>query len=372
MAPRKARDRGPEAGARPLVEGERLAMSARPSLLEALRHEPVVFDGAMGTQLYERGNLYTQNFDHLCVTRAEIVRSIHSAYVAAGAEVIQTNTFGANYYRLRSYELERDVEAINRAGVRLAREAAPDQWVSGSIGPTGLMLDSVADAGRTSIRDAYRLQAEVLLDEGVDALTIETFRQVDEIELALEAVLEARARSRAAETLVIASVSYDAFGTMADGTGPEDTARRLAAKGAGALGVNCADGPAGVYEMAVKMLDAGLPVIARPNAGLPRRVEGRFAYMATPEYFLLYARRMLRAGVRGIGGCCGTTAEHVKQMAAAARMFAATTDSPAVENIAFVAHETQEGAAPGIVPATREEKGPFAAQLGRNSSFPSK
>ncbi|MDQ3036183.1 MAG: bifunctional homocysteine S-methyltransferase/methylenetetrahydrofolate reductase [Myxococcota bacterium] len=343
------------------------------NLLEALREGPVVFDGAMGTQIYERGVLYTQNFDHLCLTRGDLVRSVHAGYVAAGADVLQTNTFGANRYRLAVHNFEAQLDAINRAGVRLAREAAGDKaWVAGSIGPSGKILKSVRASELEELREAFREQAAVLLDEGVDALILETFRQPEEVRLGLEGVrLALDAAPPEKRVPVIASVSFDSFGTMADGKGPEEMASKLAEWGADAIGVNCADGPAGVYESATKMLAPGLPVIAQPNAGLPRRVEGRFAYMATPDYFLVFARRMLKAGVRGVGGCCGTTPEHVKQMAAAARMLGATGDStmPEIGGGGGVgAHELREAmqaVAPGVRRIELSEKGELGAKIGQ-------
>lgn len=292
---------------------------ARPeeSLLAALGERPVVFDGAMGTALYERGVLYTQNFDHQCLLKPDLVRSIHESYAAAGAEVLQANSFGANRYRLAAHNLEGQMEAINRAAVQIARKVAGDRaWVAGSMGPSGAIFKTVPEAERANLRSAFREQAAVLADEGVDLIVLETFRQPEELHLALEG---AREGSDGAVP-ILASVSFDAFGTMADGTGPEEMARMLVDWGADAIGVNCADGPAGVYEMATRMTGVDLPVVAQPNAGLPRRVEGRFAYMATPEYFLVYARRLFKAGVRGVGGCCGTTPDHIKQIGQAARM----------------------------------------------------
>ncbi|UJR80199.1 bifunctional homocysteine S-methyltransferase/methylenetetrahydrofolate reductase [Sandaracinus amylolyticus] len=346
-------------------------MAGERDLLTALSQRPVVFDGAMGTQIYERGVLYTQNFDQLCVTRADLVKSVHAGYLAAGAEVLQTNTFGANRYRLALHNLEGQLEAINRAGVRIAREVAGDQaWVAGSIGPSGKILKSVRAGELDELREAFRDQAAVLLDEGVDALILETFRQPEEVRLAIEgAKLALDATAEDKRCPIIASVSFDSFGTMADGTGPEEMAQRLVAWGADVIGVNCADGPAGVYETATKMLGAGRPIVAQPNAGLPRRVEGRFAYMATPDYFLVFARRMLKAGVRGIGGCCGTTPEHVRQMAAAARMVGATGEVGGPEIVSLAgAHELREATpqvAPGVTRISLAEKGPLGAKIGK-------
>ncbi len=294
--------------------------SARPvPFLTRLLRGALVFDGAMGTALYERGVLYTSCFDELCVSRPELVRGVHEAHLHAGAEVLGTNSFGANHQRLKLHGFDAQVRAINHAAVRIAREVAGDRaYVAGSVGPTGLLLKTLGDSDRAAIEDAFREQCAALAEAGVDLISLETFRQPEEIRLALSA-----ARAVVGDLPVIASVSFDAFGTMADGLGPEEMTDRLVAWGAAAVGVNCADGPAGVYEMATRMLGRGspeVPVIAQPNAGLPQRVEGRFAYMATPEYFQLYARRLFKAGVKAVGGCCGTTAEHVKKIAAAARM----------------------------------------------------
>ncbi len=342
--------------------------AARPdeSLLDALAERPVVFDGAMGTALYERGVLYTQNFDHQCLLKPDLVRSIHESYVAAGAEVLQANSFGANRYRLAAHNLEGQMEAINRSAVQIARKVAGDRaWVAGSMGPSGAIFKTVPDSERDNLRTAFREQASVLADEGVDLIVLETFRQPEELHLALEG---ARAGA-AGKAPILASVSFDAFGTMADGTGPEEMARMLVDWGADAVGVNCADGPAGVYEMATRMTGAGKPVVAQPNAGLPRRVEGRFAYMATPEYFLVYARRMFKAGIRGVGGCCGTTPDHVKQIGQAARMLrreVAPRDSspPDVDGGATRDFEQMEPpCAPGIRVTPLAEKGELGAKI---------
>jgi homocysteine S-methyltransferase len=332
----------------------------------ALRDGPVVFDGAMGTMLYERGQLYTQNFDALNTSRSDLVAAIHNQYVSAGAQVLSTNTFGANRFRLQPHSLEKDLEAINRAGVRLARHASQGRaWVAGAIGPSGQLLKSVGGKVLDELEAAFREQAAVLIDEGVDALVLETFRQPEEIRRALRGVRAAIAAAPPEKRpQIVASVSFDTFGTMADGLGPEETGKLLVGEGADAIGVNCADGPAGVYEMVTRMLEAGRPVVAQPNAGLPRRIEGRFAYMATPEYFLVYARRMLKAGVHGVGGCCGTTPDHIKQIAAAARMLGAGTEDAAEGGGGMRAPEEVElPVAPGIQLVPLAEKSALGTKL---------
>jgi len=326
---------------------------------QALSAGGLVWDGAMGTALYERGILYSVCFDEACLSRPEMVRKVHESYVRAGANLIGTNSFGANRYRLAAHGLEAQVAKINRAAVALAREAAGNNaYVGASVGPTGLLLKTVKVDEHPAIAAAFRDQCEVLVGEGVDALLLETFRQPEEIRIALEA-----ARSVAGSVPIIASVSFDPFGTMADGIGPEEMAKRLAEWGADAIGVNCADGPAGVYEMATRMFGAGLPIVAKPNAGLPHRVDGRFAYMATPEYFLIYAKRLFKAGVKAVGGCCGTTDEHVRKIAAAARMVGGAND----DSGGGMRDEVPDrpSIAPGIVVTPLADKSALGAKLGK-------
>lgn len=329
----------------------------RAQFRHALQAGGLVWDGAMGTALYERGVMYSACFDEVCVSRPEVVRKVHESYVRAGANLIGTNSFGANRYRLKAHGLEGEMAAINRAAVALAKQAAGSNvYVGASVGPTGLLLKTVKADEHPAIAAAFREQCAVLVGEGVDVILLETFRQPEEIRIALEA-----ARSVAGNVPVIASVSFDPFGTMADGMGPEAVARCLKEWGADAIGVNCADGPAGVYEMATKMFDAGLPIVAKPNAGLPHRVDGRFAYMATPEYFLIYAKRLFKAGVKAVGGCCGTTDDHVKKIAAAARMIGGDTDTSG----GGMRPESNElpSVPPGIVVTALADKSALGAKL---------
>jgi homocysteine S-methyltransferase len=319
------------------------------------------FDGAMGTALYERGVLYSQCFDQVSTARPDLVRQVHESYLRAGADLLSTNSFGANRFRLGVHGLEREVVAINAAAVALAREVAGEAaYVGGSVGPTGLTWKALAPLELSAVCDAYLEQCQALLDAGVDALLLETFRQPAEIRVALEAALSLAA----GRVPVIASVSFDPFGTMADGTGPEEVARMLADGGAQAIGVNCADGPAGVYEMIARMGAPGLPLVAQPNAGLPHRVEGRFAYMATPEYFQLYARRLFKLGVKAVGGCCGTTAEHVRKIRAAARMAAGGAGDDTGGGMRDEeAPRARIEVAPGIEVVPREQKGELGRKL---------
>jgi methionine synthase I (cobalamin-dependent)/5,10-methylenetetrahydrofolate reductase len=302
------------------------------SFIDAVHAGALVVDGAMGTQLYERGVLYSSCFEELNVTRPELVSKVHADYLRAGAQVIETNTSGANALRLEKYGLQARVSELNAAGVRIARDAATAAggaggkrvFVVGALGPSGYFLGEAGQdaAAATSADDlakvkaAFSAQALSLLDAGVDALIVETLRQTPELRAAVEAAVEA-AEGRVP---VIASVSLDEGGRMAEGTEAAEVARLVKEWGAAVVGVNCSDGPMSVLAAVEKMVPVGLPVLAAPNAGLPRRVDERMVYVSTPEYFGIYARRMIRVGVRLVGGCCGTTPEHIKRIAAAVRM----------------------------------------------------
>jgi homocysteine S-methyltransferase len=287
------------------------------SFSEALQRGALVADGAMGTQLYERGVLYSACFEELNVSRPELVLSVHEDYLRAGANIIETNSFGANGMRLEKHGLSGRVREINHAAVALARRAADDRaYVAGCIGPSGYFLGDASREDLEKVRSAMREQAEALVEAGAEALYVETFRQLNELRVAVEAAVTA-AQGRVP---VIGSASLDENGCTSDGTSSGEVARLVREWGASAVGVNCSDGPMGVLAAAENMLAAGLPIWALPNAGLPRRVDERMVYVTTPEYFGVYARRMYKLGLRVVGGCCGTTPDHVKRIAAAARM----------------------------------------------------
>jgi len=290
------------------------------SFLEALTAGPLVVDGAMGSELFERGVLHTVCLEELNVSRSELVHKVHEDYVRAGANVIETNTFGANAMRLDKHGLSSKVTLLNEAGVKVARSAAGDKaYVVGAIGPSGYFLGEASADDVAKVRTALGEQARALIGAGVDALVVETFRQTNELRIAIEAAVAV-----AGSVPVVASASIDEQSRMADGTTSAEVARLMKEWGASAVGVNCSDGPMNVLEAVSPMVATGLPVWAVPNAGLPRRVDDRLVYVSTAEYFGVYARRMFKIGVRMVGGCCGTTPEHVKRIAAAARMAAST------------------------------------------------
>ena len=296
-------------------------------------NRPVLCDGAMGTTLYARGVFINRCFDELNLSQPELVRSVHEEYLQAGAEVIETNTFGANAFRLRRYGLEDKVAAINEAGARLARQAvaqladkqAGTAFVAGSVGPLGIHLEPLGKTSLEEAREAFAAQIRGLVAGGVDFLFIETMPALNEAEQAILA-----AREVTPDLLVFAMVTVDEDANCLDGAPAETAALRLAAAGADAIGCNCSLGPATVLS-AIEQMRAvtSLPLIAMPNAGMPRAVDGRNIYLCSPEYMASFARKFIKAGVQFIGGCCGTTPNHIRAMKSAMRaMDAQQTSAP--------------------------------------------
>jgi methionine synthase I (cobalamin-dependent)/5,10-methylenetetrahydrofolate reductase len=274
-----------------------------------------VVDGAMGTMLYDKGIFLNACFDELVVRAPDVVRAIHAAYAQAGAEIIETNTFGANPLKLAQYGLSAETEAINRAAVDVARRAVGDDAVVvGAIGPLGVRLEPFGELGVAEAEAHFGRQVDGLIAGGVDGFCLETFSDIAELEAALRAV---KARSDAA---VMVQVTVGLDGRTAYGTAPETFGPQLQAAGADVVGINCSIGPQVVLEAVERLArSVQIPVSAQPNAGLPRDVADRKIYMASPEYMAEYARRMVEAGVRLVGGCCGTTPAHIKAMRAFVR-----------------------------------------------------
>jgi methionine synthase I (cobalamin-dependent)/5,10-methylenetetrahydrofolate reductase len=271
-----------------------------------------VFDGAMGTMLYGKGVLINVCYDELNLKAPDMVRDIHRAYVKAGAEILETNTFGANPVKLGHYGLAGDTHAINRRAAELAREAAGERaFVVGAIGPLGIRLEPFGETSRVEAFEFFKTQALGLLEGGVDGFVLETFSDLDEIHEALRAV-------RAISDLpVFAQMTIQEDGNTAYGTDPETLARALDEYGADAIGLNCSVGPQGVLEAIERMARVtSRPLSAQPNAGLPREIGDRKIYMASPEYTGEYAKRLVEAGARFVGGCCGTTPDHIKTLVA--------------------------------------------------------
>lgn len=269
-----------------------------------------VFDGAMGTMLYARGVFLNVCYDELALKQPDLIRDIHREYVKAGAELVETNTFGANPVKLATHGLAGDTEKINAAAARLARDAAGERAaVAGAIGPLGIRIEPFGETSRAEACAAFGRQVDGLLEGGVDGFILETFSDVDEIHAAIDAV-----RSRS--TLpIIAQMTVGTDGKTYYGTDPETFGPALQLMGADVVGVNCSVGPHGVLEVVEKLARVvTVPISAQPNAGLPRDVGDRKIYMASPEYMAEYGRRIVEAGARFIGGCCGTTPEHIKAL----------------------------------------------------------
>ena len=287
-----------------------------PTLGELLADGRVhVVDGAMGTMLYDKGVFLNACFDELVVKAPDVVSEVHAAYADAGAELIETNTFGANPIKLMQYGLADETEALNAAAARLARRAVGTNCtILGAIGPLGVRIEPFGALGRDEAEAAFGRQVAGLLAGGVDGFCLETFSDIAELEAAIRA---ARARS---DLAIIAQVTIGPDGRTGYGTDPETFGPALEAAGADVVGVNCSIGPQVVLEAIEKLVRVvHIPVSAQPNAGLPRDVADRKIYMASPEYMAEYARRMVEAGARLVGGCCGTTPAHIKAMRAFVR-----------------------------------------------------
>jgi homocysteine S-methyltransferase len=276
-----------------------------------------VADGAMGTMLYAKGVFINRSYDELNLSAAAMVKHIHQEYVKAGAEILETNTFGANRARLSAFGIAEKLEAINQAGVRLAREAAGDSaFVAGAIGPLGVRIEPLGPTSFAEARAIFREQAQALMDAGVDLFILETFYDLNEIREAIHAVRDIAGD----DPVVIAQVTITDDGSMRDGTDTETFTRHLNAMPADVIGLNCSTGPKITLETIERMKPfTEKPLSAMPNAGHPAWVEGRNIYLCSPEYMAQYARRFLWAGVRVIGGCCGTTPEHIKLVRSEAR-----------------------------------------------------
>lgn len=268
-----------------------------------------LFDGAMGTTLYQRGVFINRPFEELNLTQPAVVRDVHTAYVDAGADVVETNTFAANRFRLSPHGLEGQVAEINAAGVALAREAARGEaWVAGAMGPLGVRIEPFGPIGRDEARAVFAEQALALSDAGVDLFCLETFGHLPEL---IEAIHAVRSVSDAP---IVAQVAVGGGGLTREGVTAAAAAVELASAGADVVGVNCSDA-LGTLAALSGMVDAtDLPLACQPNAGAPKDVEGRKIYLGSPDYFVAWGRRARRLGARLLGGCCGTTPEHIRAL----------------------------------------------------------
>src|SRR5215218_7339727 len=322
---------------------------SKPPFLEAIDQRVLVCDGAMGTMLYAKGIFLNRSFDELNLTKPDLVADVHQGYVRAGADVIETNTFGANRIKLGAFGLSDQVHAINEQGAKIARHAADDKaYVAGAIGPLGIRIEPWGKTGVDEAREYFREQAQALADGGVDLFILETFRDLNEIGAAIDAVRQV------SDLPIVAQMTTEEDGNTLDGTPPERFTPDLESRGATIIGLNCAVGPAPMLDTIERMAAVTeRKLSAQPNAGQPRDVEGRNIYLCSPEYMASYARRFIMHNVRMVGGCCGTTPEHIRQIKAAVRAMA-----PAVVR----ASEAAAGTAPARRTMTRVEGPPVARE----------
>jgi len=310
------------------------------NFLERLKKAPVLGDGAMGTLLYSKGIFINRCYDELNLTQPELIRGVHHEYLQAGADVIETNTFGGNSFRLARHSLADRVHDINVAGARVAREAAKsfDVWVAGSVGPLGVRIEPLGKTSFEEARAAFREQIAALVEGGIDLLMLETFGYVEELHQAVLAAREVNPKIP-----VVAHVTIDEDGNCLDGSDPEAFTARLTE-----------------WKVDVAMLDAiervraatDLPLATQPNAGMPRSVEGRNIYLCSPEYMASYARKFAAAGVNLVGGCCGTTPDHIRAMKGALRVRGAQQKT----TVAHAAHEQAAPATAASVPLAERSK----------------
>ena len=320
-----------------------------------LSRRVLVADGAMGTMLYSRGVFINRSFDELCLSSPDMVRQIHQEYVKAGAEILETNTFGASRPRLAAFGIAEKLRDINRAAVRLAREAANGgPFIAGAVGPLGVRIEPLGPTSFAEARAAFREQVEALVEAGVDLLILETFGNLDELREAVAAAREVAGP----ELAVVAQVTIDDFGHLPGGTDTETFTREMDSWSVDVVGLNCSVGPKATLETVERMLQfTSKPVSAMPNAGLPMRIEGRNIYLCSPEYMAQYARRLLWAGVRIVGGCCGTTPDHIKLIRSETRSL-----QPGAKTLSVTVEEPQ-AKAHALTPVPAAEKSSLGAKL---------
>jgi homocysteine S-methyltransferase len=335
--------------------------------------EIVLVDGAMGTMLYTKGVFINQCYDELALRSPELVRDVHRAYVTAGAEVLETNTFGANRAKLVHYGLEGQVAAINRRAAELAREAADEATnrrqpvlVAGAVGPLGMRIEPYGPTGREEARSIFAEQMTGLLEGGADLFVLETFGDLLELE---QAILAARQVNPAVPVVAMTTVGVDLRTPY--GAAPADVARALDAWGADVIGLNCSVGPQTILEAIEQMAaETTRKLAAMPNAGMPREVGGRHIYMASAEYFATYARHLVQGGAKIVGGCCGTTPEHIRAMAQSLRVERAMAAQGRRSSAPAVA-TTSEHRAParptGVPSVPLAERSRFGAKLAAGS-----
>ncbi|MEN3328717.1 MAG: methionine synthase / methylenetetrahydrofolate reductase [Acidobacteriota bacterium] len=316
----------------------------------------LVVDGAMGTMLYAKGVYINRCYDELNLSNPDLVREIHTEYIRAGADIIETNTFGATAHKLQQYGLEANMHEINAIAARVAREAAGERaYVAGAIGPLGLRIEPYGPTSFAEARDLFKAQAVALLEGGVDLFCLETFSDVSEIRQAIAAIREL------CDLPIIAQMTIMTDGNTMFGTTPELFTERLDEWGADVIGLNCGVGPAIILSALEKMREVTKKKLsAQPNAGLPRDVQGRQFYMCSPEYMSKFAKRFIQSGAKFIGGCCGTTPAHIKLISDSVR-----AASPRTQRVTFSSGGTTtvDTTAPDIHVVPPEERSNWGRKI---------
>ncbi len=325
------------------------------NFLERIAEGVVVFDGAMGTRLYDMGVFLNRCFDELNLSAPAMVENVHRGYLDAGVDVLETNTFGANAMKLRKHGIADLMQRVNEAGAAIARRVAGESvLVAGAIGPLGVRIEPW---GPTSVEEAAEMfaeQARALEQGGVDLFSVETFFDMAEIEAAVRGI-------RSVSSLPIAAqITLDDDGSSLEGVAPEQFGPQLAALDVNVIGVNCSVGPAAMLPAVEKLVaSTDLPVMAQPNAGKPRVVENRNLYLCSPEYMATYAARFIAAGARVVGGCCGTTPDHLAAIRRAVRATEPVRVKPAPAEKVVLHDKSGEP----IRPIPMKERSNFAARL---------
>jgi methionine synthase I (cobalamin-dependent)/5,10-methylenetetrahydrofolate reductase len=324
---------------------------------DQLARRIMVGDGALGTMLYARGAFINRCFDEMNLSAPDLVRQIHQDYVKAGADIIETNTFGANRARLSGFGLAEKLRVINETGVRLAREAAQgNAFVAAAVGPLGIRIEPLGPTSFSEARAVFREQIEALVTAGIDLLIFETFGNLDELRQAVAAARELAG----ADLVIVAEVTINDDNQLPGGATIDTFTREMDSWPVDVVGLNCSVGPRGMLE-AIEQMGAysSKPLCAMPNAGLPSTVEGRSIYLCSPEYMAQYARRLMWAGVKIVGGCCGTTPEHIKLIRSETRSL--QPQQPKVS----VAVEEPKAKAQAMTPVPMARKSQLGAKLAR-------
>jgi methionine synthase I (cobalamin-dependent)/5,10-methylenetetrahydrofolate reductase len=283
---------------------------------EELQERILLCDGAMGTMLYQKGIFINRCFDELNLSAPDLVKDVHKAYITAGVDIIETNTFGANELKLLFHGFDAKVREINYQGAKLAREVAGKQtFVAGSIGPLGVQIEPIGKLAYDEAKEAFKRQVVPLVEGGVDLFILETFSRLEELEEAIHAVREV------CDLPIIAQMTITDDGNSPLGDTPETIVRKLSPYKLDAIGLNCSVGPQIMLESIRKMTEfTKIPLCAQPNAGFPKLVDGRYIYLCSSDYMSKFSKRFIQAGVRILGGCCGTTPEHMKAIKTVVRV----------------------------------------------------